>query len=425
MLNPLFDGIRKKRDPAKCLYEGRTFLWTFILGFLGRMGSRNSIDALRNDERWAGAVHKLAGQGWWVEGERRTAPCSLSVCNYLSRGCTAVLEKALVDIVTHMMRLKMFDGARFRGMFAVAVDGTKQERIRCCRWLGNRANRYVLEAKLVTPWGSAYSIMSVPLKPWHDGDEDGKQDSEYHGFLRLAPMLKAAFPHLGMCILGDGLYACAPLMELCEKYGWDYIFTFKEGRTPRAYADARGLMEQNPSNSGRLVRHDSRGRRVVCGVVAWATGVEITRGADQWHVFNVVKVAEDDSNGSPYSGQFATSLEVRDEKEADSIGKWGRRRWDIESSFYVEKNGGYGLEHNFCNKARTSRNIYLLMQIAHNLWQLFNSGCLLPMQKKEKYRNMTQVKWAELIRYTIMRVGIVLSLDEIPRRYISREFLTL
>ena len=47
------------------------------------------------------------------------------------------------------------------------------------------------------------------------------------------------------------------------------------------------------------------------------------------------------------------------------------------------------------------------------------------MQKKEKYRNMTQVKWAELIRFTIMRVGIALALDEVPRRYISREFLTL
>ena len=115
------------------------------------MGSRNSIDALRNDGRWADAVHKLAGQDWWVEGERRTAPCSLSVCNYLSRGCTAVLERALVDVVAHMMRLKMLDGARFRGMFAVAVDGTRQERIRCCRWPGNRANRHVLEAKLVTP----------------------------------------------------------------------------------------------------------------------------------------------------------------------------------------------------------------------------------------------------------------------------------
>ena len=41
-----------------------------------------------------------------------------------------------------------------------------------------------------------------------------------------ARRLQAAIPHLGMCILGDGLYACAPLMELCEKHGWDYIFTF-------------------------------------------------------------------------------------------------------------------------------------------------------------------------------------------------------
>ena len=66
-----------------------------------------------------------------------------------------------------------------------------------------------------------------------------------------------------------------------------------------AYAEERHLMEQNPSSSGKLVRHDSHDRRVECGRVAWATGVEITRGADQWHVFNVVKVAEDDSNGWP------------------------------------------------------------------------------------------------------------------------------
>ena len=28
------------------------------------------------------------------------------------------------------------------------------------------------------------------------------------------------------------------------------------------------------------------------------------------------------------------------------------------------------------DRPRASRNIYLLMQIAYNLWQLFNSGCL-------------------------------------------------
>ena len=126
-----------------------------------------------------------------------------------------------------------------------------------------------------------------------------------------------------------------------------------------------------------------------------------------------------------YEGQFATSLEIACLKDADDVCKWGRRRWDIESSSHVEKNGGYGLEHNFCNKARVSRNIYLLMQIAHNLWQLFNSTCLLPLQKKRRNRNMTQRKWVEVILQKLVARGIALALDELPRRYVSREFLTL
>ncbi len=291
ILNPLFDGIRKARDMEKCLYEGRTFLWTFLVGFLFRHGSRNAMDADRNDPNYADAILKLADQRLWPEGEPKTAPCTPS----------------------------------------------------CCRWLGNRANRYVLEAKLVTPWGSAYSTMSVPIKPWHDRDEDEKQDGEYHGFLRLA----------------------------------------------------------------------------------WARGVEIAKGTDDWHVFNVVRVSEDEANGAPYEGRFATSMDVASLKDAGDICKWGRRRWDIESSFHVEKNGGYGLEHNFCNKARVSRNIYLLMQIAHNLWQLFNSTCLLPLQKKRKNRNMTQRKWAQVILQKMIARGVALVLDEPPRRYVSREFLTL
>lgn len=47
------------------------------------------------------------------------------------------------------------------------------------------------------------------------------------------------------------------------------------------------------------------------------------------------------------------------------------------------------------------------------------------MQKRGRYRNMTQVMWADLIRHAIMRVGIVHPLGEVPRRYISREFLAL
>jgi hypothetical protein len=189
VLNPVFSRIENLRDSKKCLYDGRTFLWTFILGFFVRMGSRNAMDARRCDENFSDAVHKLSQQDWWIDNEKRTTPCSLSVCNYLEKGCTSVLEQSLVEMMSYMIRLKLFDYARLRGLFVIAVDATKQEKIRCCKWKGNRANRYVLEAKLITPWGNAYSLMSVPLKPWHEGNDKEKQDSEYHGFLRLAPKL--------------------------------------------------------------------------------------------------------------------------------------------------------------------------------------------------------------------------------------------
>ena len=65
VLNPLFDGFRKARDMERCLYEGRTFLWTFIVGHLARLGSRNAMDANRNDPKYADAILKLADQGVW------------------------------------------------------------------------------------------------------------------------------------------------------------------------------------------------------------------------------------------------------------------------------------------------------------------------------------------------------------------------
>ena len=42
------------------------------------------------------------------------------------------------------------------------------------------------------PVGDRPNSRSVPIKPWHDRDDDEKQDSEYRGFLRLAPLLKDA-----------------------------------------------------------------------------------------------------------------------------------------------------------------------------------------------------------------------------------------
>ena len=92
-------------------------------------------------------------------------------------------------------------------------------------------------------------------------------------------------------------------------------------------------------------------------------------------MFNVVRASENDANGTPYEGHFATSLEVACLKDADDVCKWGRRRWDIESSFHVD--------------------------------------------------NMTQRKWVEVILQKLLARGIALALDKLPRRYVLHEFLTL
>jgi hypothetical protein len=421
LFNPTFGTIRKNRSADKILYEGNTFVWTVLLGAFLRCGSRNQMDVRRNDERYALSVLKLAGQDWWVRDSEFTTPCSESCCNYLKRGCTPALEKVLVDQTRYLIKGKYFDFAKLRGTIVIALDGSKHEKIRACKWGGRRNLRFVLEAKIITPWGWAISVMSEPIRAYSTDEE--KQDCEYKGFIRLAKRIKDAFPRLGICIVGDALYACSPVIRICEQYNWDYIFTFKQGCAPAAYREAEALMDVCPENSGRIVCHNQHGKPYDGGSVSWAGNVEIARSADDFVNFNVVKVCAADTEGSEettYEGCFATSFDVRNAENAAEIARWGRQRWNIENNFKVEKHDGFGLEHNFCNKARASRNFYLLMQLANNLWQIFNLGHLYRLQKR--YRKVSQKEWVAIIRECFHRIGIV-SFAHVPRRYLSRELM--
>lgn len=106
---------------------------------------------------------------------------------------------------------------------------------------------------------------------------------------------------------------------------------------------------------------------------------------------------------------------------AVEVVQFGRGRWNIENNFKVEKHDGFGPGRNFCNKARASRNFYLLMQIANNLWQVFNLGHLARLQKRR--RKVPQKEWVEIIREAFHAIGID-TFDEVPRRYLSREPMT-
>jgi hypothetical protein len=59
----------------------------------------------------------------------------------------------------------------------------------------------------------------------------------------------------------------------------------------------------------------------------------------------------------PYNGAFVTDLMICGGTDALGICTWGRRRWNIESDFNVEKHGGFGLEHTFCTSDRQAANM--------------------------------------------------------------------
>ena len=67
------------------------------------------------------------------------------------------------------------------------------------------------------------------------------------------------FPKLRFCIVGDALYACEPVFEICESYGWKYILTFKEGSHPAVATDAESLLKVEKDNKALI---DSEGGQI-------------------------------------------------------------------------------------------------------------------------------------------------------------------
>lgn len=401
VLNPLLVGLVGKRDEENCAYSSLTLYWTVILGFFQHLHSRNQMDSMRNTKAYAQSVFECSGQPYGPDDPELHVACSQTCRNHLADVESEALEKVLVALCSHLIRGKWFEEARLCGCLCVAIDGTLCERKRGPELEDKEKRRYVLEARIVTPWGWNIPVMSEAVAAYQGERE--KQDCERLAFDRLAGRLKECFPHQSFCIIGDALYACRPVMDACRRMGWQFILTFKEGVMPKVYE----AVQKAKRRSGRFdwvnVADEGEEERPV-GVVSWVDGMDIAFDEGEGVDFRVVSYFCWDSREGRYSGSFATSFDVADVRRALSVAAWGRRRWNIENGFKVEKHSGFGLEHTFCNDERAGRNYHLLMQIAYSLWQVFSYGML--RRIGEGCRKMTQEGWATLLASALRFVGL-------------------
>ena len=378
------------------MYLGRHLWWQILLTFLLRDGSRNAFDGDRNSGQLPENMLRLCAQKWDAErlGERRTVTCSENAKRQASRVTVSAVAPILLLMVRRLMEMRLLDKARLLGRWwMIAVDGTLQDRGHDTQ-AGEARYRYVVEAKLVGPQGTMFSLMTE-FMDMHDPLRD-KEDCELNAFRRLAQRLRAEFPRLSICLLLDGLYPVESVFDLCAAYDWKFIATHREGRQPLAWDEAVQTMLMSPALVSKSRRAGEDG--MVEQTLRWTHQVPFGQ-----HEFQVLFSGEI----SPKSATlwvWVTNFMLSRQNVYALANQGGRARQGIENVFNVEKNGGFGLEHAFCANTAASQNYHLMMQVAHILEQLLVNGLFRRLTRA--CRKVSDSKLIELLRSSLLFVPI-------------------
>ena len=243
------------RDPRFITYPIDYILASGRLLFLTKLGSRRQIRYQFKTLGFIRNLNDLCG----TNGADMLDPDTLAYL--LERLPLKALEELRHAILYTLLRKKVFDNERLLGKyFRVAIDGTGYLAFRerhcehCLTQEHPNTTVYyhpVLEAKLVPPSGLALSMATEFIENSQPGMS--KQDCERKAFERLAKRLKKDFPQLSICVLLDGLYACGPVFALCQRQGWRFIVTFKEGGRLRWKIENEGFHIQK--NNGYEMEH--------------------------------------------------------------------------------------------------------------------------------------------------------------------------
>ena len=378
------DALPDTRYQPYVEYSARFLLWWGLSLFLCKLGSRRQLDF---DLRDLG-THVLANLNRVAGTAQRTLPVHDTLDHFLGHLGAAPLAALRAHMLRRLIRMKALEGWRLAGRFVVAVDGTGHlhfARRHCPQCLVRHHATHdvylhmVEEAKLVGPGGLALSVGTAfienPPGRADAGPRDTaqqQQDCELTALARLVPALKRDFPQTPFCVTSDALYACGAAIALVEAQGWAYVFTFKPGRMPAAWAEFQSLLRLTPEPPLRVTRPDGTRQ-----VFRWATGVSYTDHAQRTQVFNALQ-CEETVNGTTTTFAWMTDLPVTRDTVVSIATKGGRRRWTIENAgFNLQKTSELNLEHAYSTDPEGLKAYYYLLQIAHSMLQLLERGSLL------------------------------------------------
>lgn len=375
-LNHWINEMEDARNNSYTVYTPSDYVFMGLLKNVCSIESMRQMEERFNEEACISTLRILSGNQRLQE-----MPHYDSLNRYLERLPPKELSGLRKKMVKTLLRGKQFYRGRLLGRYwRVILDGTglfcfKERHCEHCLSTtytdkaGKKKKYYyhkVLEAKVILGDGLVVSLGTEFIE--NEKEDIEKQDCEINAAKRLLERLKKEYPRLPICIQGDALYAVEPMMELCRKNKWSYIFTQKETRQRTVGEDYKDLGKEDITEADRIGKECGKGR--------YYNGIgEISGKTETMNIFEYSYEKKTEEGIEERCFQWLTDLEVT-RRNLEEMIEAGRGRWKIENEgFNNQKNGLYRIGHLNSRDQNAMKNHYLLTQIADIVMQLYLAWC--------------------------------------------------
>lgn len=281
-------------------------------------------------------------------------------------------------IIKTLLRSKMFDKYKFEDAFQLLFDGTGLSNHNynlndnCLKRKHKDGKisyyKYVLECKLVAG-NIVISLDSEFIENKKMLTEKQKQDCETNAFKRMIKRIKSNYPKYKFIITGDGLYATTPIINICKKYHWLFIFNLK----PDRLRDINNTFEENI----KLLNETNKANYFL------SSNIEFNN-----NLINVFKYNEIKKSKTTIF-RYISNIKM-DNDNIEMVVQLGRKRWKIENEgFYTQKHRTFDITHLNSRNDNSMKCHYYFIQFAHTIRQLLELGNLLTKSLKLKIKEVS------------------------------------
>ena len=370
----MFDNLTDIRNKSYITYKMKTICVTRLFGLLCGLTSMTDISSDKfNSDSCIKNLSIICNQNL------EELPYWETIQDVFININTDELRNIQKYIVKALIRSKMFDKYRFNGCFQLLFDGTGLSNhdynlndnclIRKHRDGKISYYKYVLECKLVVS-NIVISLDSEFIENEKMLTDKQKQDCETNAFKRMIKRIKKNYPKYKFIITGDALYATSPIINLCKKYNWHYIFNLKPDR----------LKEINESFEGNIIyKNDTSHKNYFLSTNIKYMNITLS-------AFKYIET----KNNKTTIFRYISDLNIKDSNIKEIV-SMGRKRWKIENQgFYTQKHRTFNISHLNSRNDNAMKNHYFFIQFAHTIRQLLEQGNLLTKSLKLKIKEVSR-----------------------------------